>query len=180
VRPSPRSRARTAFAVILVASAMACSLEPRADAQPPASLVVTEDSVSTRPTHRVVRPEGLSTNPLFSPAVQSGNLLFLSGQLGTLPGMTPAQLVEGGVQAEASQALENIRAILSTEGLVMEDLVKCTVFLADIADYAAVNEVYATFFPVDPPARSALGASGLALGGEVEIECIAAYPPLPR
>ena len=73
--------------------------------------------------------------------------------------------------------MENIIAVLEAAGLGLEDLVKCTVFLANIDDYAAVNEVYATFFPSEPPARSALAGSGLALGALIEIECIAAYPP---
>jgi len=69
--------------------------------------------------------------------------------------------------------MENIKSILEYAGSSMDRVVKCTVFLLDINDYAAVNEVYATYFPEDPPARSALAASGLALGSQVEIECIA-------
>lgn len=107
----------------------------------------------------------------FSTAVRVGEMLFLSGQIGTLPGTR--ELAPGGVAAETRQTLENIKAALEFAGSSMERVVKCTVFLLDIADYAAVNEVYATYFPVDPPARSALAASGLALGSQVEIECIA-------
>ena len=72
--------------------------------------------------------------------------------------------------------MENIVTVLDAAGLTLEDLVKCTVFLADIADYAAMNEVYVEFFPASPPARSAMAGSGLALGALVEIECIAAFP----
>jgi len=107
----------------------------------------------------------------FSTAVRVGDMLFLSGQIGTLPGTR--ELAPGGVAAETRQTLENIKAALEFAGSSMERVVKCSVFLLDIADYAAVNEVYATYFPVDPPARSALAASGLALGSQVEIECIA-------
>jgi 2-iminobutanoate/2-iminopropanoate deaminase len=107
----------------------------------------------------------------FSTAVRVGDLLFLSGQIGTLPGTR--ELAPGGVAAETRQTLENIKTVLEYAGSSMDRVVKCTVFLLDIDDYAAVNEVYATYFPVDPPARSALAGSGLALGSSVEIECIA-------
>jgi reactive intermediate/imine deaminase len=108
----------------------------------------------------------------FSDAVQVGELLFLSGKLGTRPGST--ELVPGGIQPETRQTLENIAAALEKYGSGMDRVVKCTVFLADIAEWGAMNEVYLEFFPVNPPARSALGASGLALDARVEIECIAA------
>jgi reactive intermediate/imine deaminase len=108
----------------------------------------------------------------FSEAVRVGSLLFLSGQLGTRPGTL--ELVPGGIGPETRQTLENIRAVLERHGSSLGRVVKCTVFLADIAEWAAMNEVYRTFFPEHPPSRSALGASGLALGARVEIECIAA------
>ena len=104
----------------------------------------------------------------FSDAVRVGNLLFLSGKLGT----TADGLAPGGIAAETRQALENIRASLERHGSSMDRVVKCTVFLADMAEWEQMNEVYVTFFGNNLPARSALGASGLALGGRVEIECI--------
>ncbi|MEJ2205963.1 MAG: RidA family protein [Gemmatimonadota bacterium] len=125
----------------------------------------------------MIQPDGVARLPVFSSAVRTGDLLFLSGQLGALPGVLPPQLIEGGAQAETRQTMENIITVLEAAGLGLEDVVKCTVFLADIADYGAVNEVYATFFPSEPPARSAIAGSGLALGARVEIECIAAFPP---
>ncbi|HEY5643866.1 MAG TPA: RidA family protein [Woeseiaceae bacterium] len=106
----------------------------------------------------------------FSSAVRVDNTLYLSGNLGNIPG-TP-QLAEGGIQGETRQTLENISAVLAQFGSSMDKVVKCTVFLADMAEWGAMNEVYKTFFP-NPPARSALGASGLALNARVEIECIA-------
>ncbi len=106
----------------------------------------------------------------FSSAVRTGNLLFLSGQVGT----DGTGLVAGGIRAEVRQAMENIRGVLEASGSALSRVVKCTVFLADIADYAAMNEVYRSFFPQDPPARSTIAASGLALGARAEIECIAA------
>jgi reactive intermediate/imine deaminase len=111
----------------------------------------------------------------FSEAVRAGNLLFLSGQIGLLPGTM--ELVPGGIQAETRQTLQNIKATLEKYGSSMSAVIKCTVFLADIAEWAAMNEIYVEFFPDSPPARSALGTSGLALGARTEIECIAALRP---
>jgi len=108
----------------------------------------------------------------FSEAVRVGDLLFLSGQIGLIP--ETMELVPGGIQAETRQTLQNIKSTLEKYGSSMSQVVKCTVFLADITEWAAMNEVYIEFFPVNPPARSALGTSGLALGARTEIECIAA------
>ena len=106
----------------------------------------------------------------FSSAVRVDNLLFLSGMLGNMPGT--GNLAEGGIQGETRQTLENIKRVVEHFGSSMDQVVKCTVFLADISEWGAMNEVYKTYFP-NPPARSALGASGLALEARVEIECIA-------
>ena len=107
----------------------------------------------------------------FSEAVRIGSLLYLSGQVGNVPGTT--ELVPGGIAAETTQALENIKAIVERNGSSLDLVVKCTVFLADISEWQKMNEVYRTYFSNAPPARSALAASGLALGARVEIECIA-------
>ena len=106
----------------------------------------------------------------FSSAVRVDDLLFLSGAIGNVPGTM--ELAEGGIQGETRQTLENIKGTLENFGSSMDRVVKCTVFLADMGEWGAMNEVYKTFF-VNPPARSALGASGLALDARVEIECIA-------
>lgn len=106
----------------------------------------------------------------FSSAVRVDNLLFLSGAIGNVPGTM--NLAEGGIQGETRQTLENIKGTLENFGSSMDRVVKCTVFLADMGEWGAMNEVYRTYF-VNPPARSALGASGLALDARVEIECIA-------
>lgn len=111
--------------------------------------------------------EGL--NLPFSEAVRIGDMLILSGQVGVLPGTLT--LVEGGIQAEARQTLENIKTVLERHGSSMERVVKCTVMLDDIDEWGALNEVYSEYFPVFKPARSAFGADGLALGAKVEIEC---------
>ena len=109
----------------------------------------------------------------FSESVRVGDLLFLSGQIGD---DGSGQLAPGGIGAEAEQVLKNMAAALERRGLGLENVVKCTVFLADIAEWAAFNEVYKRHFAPPYPARSALGASGLALGARVEVECIAAFP----
>ena len=106
----------------------------------------------------------------FSSAVRVGNTLYLSGSIGIIPGTM--DLAEGGIQGETRQTLDNISRTLETFGSSMDKVVKCTVFLADMGEWGAMNEVYRTYFE-NPPARSALGASGLALDARVEIECIA-------
>lgn len=106
----------------------------------------------------------------FSSAVRVDNTLYVSGNIGNIPGTL--ELAEGGIQGETRQTLENMKRVIEQFGSSMDRVVKCTVFLADMAEWGAMNEVYKTYFP-NPPARSALGASGLALDARVEIECIA-------
>jgi reactive intermediate/imine deaminase len=146
-----------------------CTIQERTD-RPEAG----ERSEATR--RQVIQPEGVARLPVFSSAIRSGDFIFLSGALGALPNVTPPQLVEGGIEAETHQTMENIREVLAAAGATLEDLIKCTVYLADIADYAAMNAVYVEYFPTSPPARAALAGSGLALGAVVEIDCIAAVP----
>jgi 2-iminobutanoate/2-iminopropanoate deaminase len=111
-------------------------------------------------------PDGLP----FSSAVRAGNTLYLSGNIGNVPGTL--DLADGGITGETRQTMDNISNVLQEFGSSMDDVVKCTVFLADMSEWGAMNEVYKTYFK-NPPARSALGASGLALNARVEIECIA-------
>lgn len=119
----------------------------------------------------VLRVPGAVAGLPFSSAVRVGEVIYLSGQIGNRIGTR--ELVPGGIAAETRQTLENIGTILQAAGSSLDRVFKCTVFLADIADYAAMNEVYAGFFPGDPPARSTVAGSGLALGARVEIECMA-------
>jgi 2-iminobutanoate/2-iminopropanoate deaminase len=108
----------------------------------------------------------------FSEAVRVNDTLYLSGKLGNMPGTH--KLIAGGIAAETRQTLENIRTTLERHGSSLEQLVKCTVFLADMNEWSQMNQVYKTFFTQHYPARSAIAGSGLALGARVEIECIAA------
>lgn len=108
----------------------------------------------------------------FSQAVHVGDVLYLSGALGNRPGTL--ELVPGGMEAEARQTMENIKAVLEENGLGMADIFKCTVMLADMSKWAEFNKVYVGYFDADRlPARSAFGANGLALGALVELECCA-------
>ena len=107
----------------------------------------------------------------YSQAIASGDLVFCSGQLGLDP--VSAALVEGGVEAQAERALRNLAAGLDAAGLTMDDVVKTTLFLANMDDFAAVNAVYAKFMPDPPPARSTFAVGALPKGGLVEIEAIA-------
>lgn len=119
-------------------------------------------------------PQGAALKLPFSEATRAGGFLILAGQIGNRPGTR--ELAVGGIGPESRQVMDNVKAVLGRHGATLDDVVKCTVFLADMAEWPAFNEVYATYFPSGRfPARSALGANGLALGARVEVECIA-YP----
>lgn len=149
-------RVVTRLALILtVAAAAACTSDQPAARQPAEKTVIQMPGALDLP---------------FSSAVRAGDILYLSGQVGTVP---EGGLIAGGVGPETRQTLENIRRVLEYAGSSVDRVVKCTVFLLDIGDYAAMNEVYAGFFGSAPPARSTVAGSGLALGAKVEIECLA-------
>ena len=121
----------------------------------------------------VIIPQG-GAKPLapYSPGIRYGDLLFTAGQIGLDP--KSQKLVSGGAAAEAQQAMENLRSILEAAGASFDALLKVTIFLVDIADYAAVNEVYGKYFSDAPPARSAVQVAALPAGAAVEIEAVAA------
>lgn len=171
------ARLRAAMAGLAALLAVGCTVERRTDIPAQSSAQPAAPAASAH-YREVIQPEGVARLPVFSTAIRNGDILWMSGQIGAVPGVNPPTLVEGGVEAETRQTLENIGTVLAAAGLGFENVVKCTVFLADIADFAAVNAVYVTYFEgMDPPARSAVAGSGLALGARVEIECIAAFPP---
>ena len=120
-----------------------------------------------------IAPPAGDGNAPYSQAVLYDDFIFLSGTLGTVP--DTGTLAEGGIGPETRQTMENIKAALSRVGASMDDVLKCTVFMADIGEWANMNTVYTTYFTT-MPARSAVGVNGLALNARVEIECIAAMP----
>ena len=131
------------------------------------------------PVSAVADPEFFDQGPMvgkgypFSESVRVGNILFISGQVGVDENN---ELVEGGIAGETRQIMSNIRGALERRGLDFSDVVKCTVFLADVAEWGEFNTIYTSYFESPYPARSAVGANGLALGARLEVECIAAYP----
>ncbi len=114
----------------------------------------------------------LPANLPFSELVRVGNTLYLSGQLGVIPGTL--NLVSGGIKEQAAQTMENIKLVLEAHNYSMKNVVKCTVMLADISEWGTFNKIYESFFSKPYPARSAFGANGLGLGAKVEVECIGA------
>lgn len=107
----------------------------------------------------------------YSQAIVSGEFVFCAGQLGLDP--ATGDFVEGGVEAQAERVLRNLTAVLDAAGATWDDVVKTTIFLANIDDFAAVNAVYAPYVPDPPPARSTFAVGALPKGGLVEIEAIA-------
>ena len=114
-------------------------------------------------------PETKQANLPFSDAVRINDMIYLSGQIGAPPGSV--KVVAGGIDAETHQIFANMKLVLEAGGSSIEDIVKCTVMMGDMAQWSTFNEVYVTYFPDNKPARSAFGANGLALGASVELEC---------
>lgn len=137
---------------------------PRVHAQAPGG---------ARTGDKVVQVAGEVEGLPFSSAIRAGGMIYLSGQIGNLPGTLE---LPDGAAAQTRQAMENIKVVLEAAGASLYDVVKCTVFLDDMADYRPMNEVYASYWDGPPPARSAFGADGLALGALLEIECLARDP----
>ncbi len=123
---------------------------------------MTRQAISTTGAPAAIGP--------YSQAIAAGDLVFCSGQLGLDP--ATGDLVEG-VEAQAERALRNLTAVLDAAGATWGDVVKMTLFLADIGDFAAVNAIYAMFMPDPPPARSTFAVGALPKGGRIEIEAIA-------
>ena len=108
----------------------------------------------------------------FSPVVEANGFVFLAGQVGEIPGQPGA--VPGGIEAETRAMLENVGRLLRAVGLDYADVVKCTVYLRDFADFPAMNAVYREYFPTEPPTRATVGVTALAADFRVEIEVLAA------
>ncbi len=130
------------------------------------------DSAKAGTTREVINTEKAppAIGP-YSQAIRTGSFIFTSGSLGIDP--ATKKLVEGGVEAQARQALVNLREVLRASGSDMSHIVKTTVFVADLNEFAVINKTYGEFFTASPPARSTVEVKGLPLGGLVEIEAIA-------
>src|SRR5436190_16580878 len=146
-------------AIVFAFSAAAESRQKKSD-PPPAQSATVEYQSAANPSARTL-----------SEFVRVGNMLYLSGKLGT---DSTGKLAAGGIGPETKQTLENIKTVLEKNGSSMDNVVKCTVMLADIKEWADMNTVYVTFFKKERlPARSAFGTSGLVNSARVEIECMA-------
>ena len=119
----------------------------------------------------IIRPAGVRPNPILSPGVRVGDFVWTAGQVGQDP--TTGKIVDGGVKEQARQTLKNVQAVLEAGGSSLRSVVKVTIYLTDIDDRPAVNEVYTEFFPTDPPGRTAIGGAQFAPGTLIEIEAIA-------
>ena len=128
------------------------------------ALVFVACSTSGPAIVRYTDPARVALNAPYSDAVRAGDLLFVSGKIGTTPG--------AGIAEETAQALDSVKATLEANGATLKDVVKCTVILADIADWDAMNVVYRKYFPTEKPARTTFSA-GLVRNARVEIDCIA-------
>lgn len=158
-------RLRAVVALVVIAVVAGYGLARAMEQVAPAPVTETVNGITYH------MPFGRPTRP-FTPAVQTGNLIFLAGQIGTAANGQGA-IAPGGIQAETKQTMENIKEVLAKSGSDLDHVVKCSVFMADMKEWDAMNAIYATYFPNHKPARSALGTNGLALGARVEIECIA-------
>jgi len=160
-KPTRRSFLKSSIAGPAVIGATALALP--AAAAPGKSEV--QKTIITRPG------QPLTPASLFSPATQLGNLLFLSGAGAQDP--QTHMVVLGPIGNQVKQCLENLKTVLEAAGSSMDKVLKCTVFLTDITNFPAMNEVYHSYFPANPPARTTIAAKDLPGGSSVEIECIA-------
>ncbi|MGH7997890.1 MAG: RidA family protein [Brasilonema sp.] len=155
--------------IIFLGTAFSYSIEARESklSQSQRKMLYSPDSVEY-----LTSPETTSMNLPFSEAVRVGNMLYLSGVIGNIPGKK--QLVSGGIKAETKQTMENLKRILERHGSSIDQMIKCQVMLAYLKEWDAMNEVYLSYFSASRlPARSALGVHSLVLNARVEIECMA-------
>ena len=138
-------------------------------------LLVTTAGGYSQQIEYVNSTEHLAKNRPFSQATVVNNIIYLSGQIGTLPN---GELAQGGIEAETKQIMMNIKSLLESMGSSLDQVFKCTCMLKDIKDWPKMSAVYATFFDKEKlPARSAFAGGGLALGAKLEIECMAVRTP---
>jgi 2-iminobutanoate/2-iminopropanoate deaminase len=162
------ARLGLALALAVTWAAAGCRIEERTDRP-------RGQTQAVPPRRQVVGSTAGETPPLASPAVRSGDLVLLSGVVGSERGAGPPRLVEGGAAEEARRALDRIGEVLASAGGSLADVVSCTVFLADLQDSAALDSAWAARFPSEPPARTVVAVSALPLGARVQLECVAAW-----
>jgi 2-iminobutanoate/2-iminopropanoate deaminase len=126
-------------------------------------MAIQREAITTKNAPEPVGP--------YSQAIRVGNFIFTAGQVGLSP--ASGKLVEGGVEAQAQQVMQNLANILEAAGTSLTNVVKTTIFLTNLSDFAAVNKIYGGFFTAAPPARTTVQVAGLPLGALVEIETIA-------
>lgn len=124
-----------------------------------------------REQRRVITLENTPAKRPYSPAIEADNMLFVSGQIAI--DQTTGKLVEGGIEVQTRQALNNLRNVVEKAGYSLNNVVRCTVLLQDISFYAQVNQIYMEFFPKDPPARMAFAVKDLPMGALIEIDATA-------
>ena len=170
------TRRWVAVPALALAATLSAACHPAAAPAPaPAPAPATPPAPAPAPrVDYVVSPLTAGLDLPFSEAVRVGDMLYLSGMVGIRPGMM--ELVPGGLEPETRQTLDNIRTILEAAGASLDDVVRCLVMLDDISQWSRFNAIYVEYFGARRPARSALGADGLALGAAVEVECIAVVP----
>jgi 2-iminobutanoate/2-iminopropanoate deaminase len=156
LRPGPTSS-------LLVALFATACVTPRSDPSP----MTSRQIIATAQAPAAIGP--------YSQAVVHDGLIYCSGQIALDP--KSGQLVKGDVKAQAKRVLDNLQAVLEAAGSGCEHVLKCTIYLSDMGDFAAVNEVYAKYFPKQPPARATVGVASLPKGALVEIDCVAALAP---
>jgi 2-iminobutanoate/2-iminopropanoate deaminase len=128
-------------------------------------------AVATAQRQAVV-PQGMSASATLTPGIRHGDVIYTSGQLGVSRGAP-----DSTIQGQTKKALENVKAVVEAGGSTMANVLKCTVFLVDVKDFAGMNSVYSTFFPKEPPARSTVVVAALvSAAAKLEVECIAAVP----
>lgn len=136
-------------------------------------LIAPPRKEETDVTKRIIStPEAPQAIGPYSQAVSFGDLVFCSGQVALDP--SSGELVGDGVGDQARRAMENLKAVLAAAGTDLDRILKTTIYLIDMNDFAEVNEVYGGFFSSDPPARATIAVAGLPKGARVEIECLAA------
>lgn len=155
--------------ILLLLALMCCGVCVNGQPRPADPAAAKTQRVETGRRRAVTLP-GSQPNGLFSPAIIAGDLVFTSGQIGV---DSKGQLVEGGIEAQTEQVFRNLSTVLEAAGSSTEHILKATVFLADMADYNAMNELYRKHFKGDPPARTTVGVAALPRNARIEIEAIA-------